>query len=538
MTFKKVGGCLNNCYVYVFLFFLSFSVHAVPTDYLVLSWTEQDGLVSEYHQIVDLPANRPLKVDADDRYNIQLVGFDGQNVGHVSMKNALLTRSEFHGEEHIDGRVFENEEVTFVIRIQQGLVKQLILPKFLNANKSFIDFEALVRGAKKQGPQIVKSTRAGADNRINLLFMGDGYTSGQSNDFNADVDAVIAYMETFEPYQSYANFTSYDRLFTASSQSGADKPSPCFSPASFVNTAFDAKYCTSNIERLLTVNSTKVLTAAAANPNWDEIAVVVNDGVYGGSGGFFSTFSTHAFSDDIFIHEYGHSFTGLADEYDSPYPGYPACSDISGSSPCEANVTDVTTRNNIKWNHLIAGATPVPTPDIPAYSNSLGLFEGARYLSSGMYRPVSACNMRVLGYGFCAVCQEAYVHRVYEVLYAQGNTKLSLIEPDSAVPVSQNPSGMVATPMNFSVMTLQPSHDLSVTWYVAGVSQGTTQSSQVTQSFQFTPANSGNVEVKVRVKDNSSLVDASQHGSLPHFEHVWQVNVQPLVDLIFENGFE
>ncbi|KAA3641422.1 MAG: hypothetical protein DWP95_06880, partial [Proteobacteria bacterium] len=426
----------------------------------------------------------------------------------------------------------------FVIRVQQGLVKQLLLPESLDVHKSSIDYEDLVKHAKVQGSQFYKKTRAGADNRINLLFMGDGYTSGQVNIFDADVNSVIAYMQTFEPYQSYANFVSFDRLFTASSQSGADKPAPCFSPATFVNTAFDAKYCTSNLERLLTVNSTKVLTAAAANPNWDEIAVVVNDGVYGGAGGSFSTFSTHALADDIFIHEYGHSFTGLADEYDSPYPGYPACSDISGSSPCEANVTNVSVRNNIKWNYLIAGATPVPTPDTPPYSSVVGLFEGARYLSSGMYRPQSTCNMRSLGYGFCAVCQEAYVKKVYEVLYAQGGTKLSLIEPDSAVPISQNPTGMVATPMNFSVLTLQPSHDLYVTWYVAGVSQGTTQSSQVMQSFQFTPTNSGPVEVKVRIKDNSSLVNASQHSSLPFFEHAWQVNVQPLVDLIFENGFE
>ncbi|WP_223786680.1 M64 family metallopeptidase [Marinicella meishanensis] len=516
----------------------STAVWSEPTDYLVLRWSAADGLVSDYHQIVDLPPRQFDPTLHPQHANVLLLDAQGKAVGEVSLSQALITRAEFHGHDHIDGEVLVNEEFAFVVRAAQGQVDRLQLPTSLAGDQADFDFQQLVREAQHKGPQVyLESPNGGTDNRVNLLFMGDGYTSGQESAFNNDVNSVITYMLTFVPYQNYASFVSFDRLFTASSQSGADKPAPCFNPASSVNTAFDATFCTSNIQRLLTINSSKVLTAAAASPDWDQIAVIVNDSEYGGAGGFISTFSTNSLADDIFIHEYGHSFTGLADEYDTPFPGFPPCSDISGTSPCEANVTDVTVRNNIKWNYLIDGATPVPTPETAQFDSDVGLFEGARYLSSGMYRPKNACNMQFLGFGFCEVCQEAYVERLYAVPYANGGL-LSLIEPDSPIPANPNPTATVSMPINFAIQTLQPTHDLQVTWRVGGVSQGSTNSSSINQTFQYTPVSVGMVEVKVEVKDNSAVVDPSQHGTLPTFEQVWQVDVQPFVDLIFADDFE
>lgn len=522
----------------VALLSVSLIAAAVPTDYLVLKWSEASGLESEYHQIVDLPANPINKNHQNDLNSVQLLDANGVVVSAISLKNARFTRAEFHGHDHIDGQVFLNQEVVFVVRAQQGLVDKLRMPEYLDKNKSLVDYAPLVEQAKSKGTQSIEKASGGIDNRINLLFMGDGYTSGQESDFNADVDSVIAYMQTFEPYQSYANFTSYDRIFTPSNQSGADKPAACFTPEVIVDTAFDGSFCIADIQRLVTVNSSKVLTAAAASPNWNEIAVIVNDKEYGGSGGFFSTFSTNASADDIFIHEYGHSFTDLADEYSSEYPGFPLCSDISGAAPCEVNVTDETIRGNIKWNYLVAASTPIPTPETGSHDTVIGLFEGARYFETGMYRPKNFCNMQFLGVSFCEVCQQAYVDKVYAVPYAEGGAQLSLIEPGSANPAATSLVGMVSVAMPFSVDTLQPDHDLEITWLVDNVSQSVVNSSAVTQNFQFIPSQVGMTEVKVRVKDNSILVDASQHDQLPDFEHAWQVDVQPLVDLIFEHGFE
>lgn len=523
-------------------FFLSISccsmVWAVPTDYLVLRWSATEGLVSDYHQVVDLPANKFIQASQASDQVVTLSDGLGKTVGHVSLKHAMYTRSEHHGHDHIDGGHLVNDEVVFVIRAEQGLVKSIQLPFNSDQTMRTYNWQTLLETAAQSGPQQVSKNQRGAvNNRVNLLFMGDGYTAAQQAQFNQNVDAVISYMQTFEPYLSYANFVAYDRLFTASNQSGGDKPAPCFNPASSVDTAFDATYCTSNIRRLLTVNASKVFTAAAASPDWDEITVIVNDHEYGGAGGSYSTISTNAAATDVFIHEYGHSFTNLADEYDSAFPGFPACSDTNGPA-CEANATDVSVRNNIKWNYFIAAATPVPTPETSQYNGVMGLFEGARYLTTGMYRPYNFCNMRTLGSEFCSVCQEAYVLRVYEVAYAAGNSKLSLIEPGTGIPSDLTPDGMVSVPMHFAIDTLQPSHDLNVTWLVNDVVQSNNPSSQVTQSYSFTPTQAGMTSVKVRVKDNSPLVHSSRLNELPTFELEWTVDVQPLVDLIFADDFE
>ncbi|MBK7146891.1 MAG: hypothetical protein IPH76_17490 [Xanthomonadales bacterium] len=147
--------------------------------------------------------------------------------------------------------------------------------------------------------------------------------------------------------------------FVTSNQSGADHPpyqagcgtlACCADSAAstdpfagqFSDTALDARFCTSNIHRLLTTSSSKTMAAAAAYANWDHILVTVNDSVYGGAGGSYAVTSANASGPLVVIHEYGHSFTKLADEYTSAYPGFPACSDIT-SPPCEANVTNQTT---------------------------------------------------------------------------------------------------------------------------------------------------------------------------------------------------
>ena len=141
--------------------------------------------------------------------------------------------------------------------------------------------------------------------------------------------------------------------------------------------------------RLLVVNTSKVLAAAAAMPDWDEIMVIVNDPTYGGSGGSLAVISTNGAAVQVAQHEYGHTFSRLADEYTTPFPGYPACSDMSGPA-CEPNVTDQTSRALIKWFPWIDAGTPIPTPNQTAYRRVVGLFQGARYLGTGMYRPKSA----------------------------------------------------------------------------------------------------------------------------------------------------
>lgn len=528
-------------------FFMIFgsAVFAEPFDYMVFQWSETDGLTLFSLQEVDLPTPQTEHIKSLSTGYVAVENHLGEVIQVIDLKQHKIQRSEHHGYNHIADSSFENDVLTFVVRTPKGQASHLKLKVSEDRTEQVFSVKELTQGVESHHVAVNKSQGSG-DNRINLLFMGDGYLINQSNTFDQHVDAVTAYMDSFEPYTSYSQFISFDRLFLESAQQGADHPSsPCGGVTDpqaplFVNTRYDATYCTSGIHRLLTVNSGKIYADAALSPDWDEIVVLVNDGTYGGSGGGFSTISAHALATDVFIHEFGHSFTDLADEYDSAYPGFPTCSDVNGPA-CEENVTDVTNRANLKWYYFVSQSTPIPTPDTQQYSQVTGLFEGARYFSTGMYRPVSACNMRYLGSPFCPVCQQAFVHMVYQVPYASGNTLLNLIEPGSAVPSSQQVSVMMGNVLNLSIDTLQPTHDLSITWDVDGSTVSSSNSSTVNQIFDFVPTQNqvnSTVPVKVVVRDLSPLVHNSLQHQLPFFEYTWQVDVMPLTDLIFKHGFD
>ena len=243
-------------------------------------------------------------------------------------------------------------------------------------------------------------------NRLDVLVVGDGYTAAETALFEQDANAFSQAFFSISPYAEYQNFVNIHRLFVASNESGADHPAysgscsandpTCCGDATaagdplagtFVDTAFSAHFCSFNIHRLIGVDYGAVLTAASAVPDWDFVFVLVNDATYGGAGGGIAVASTHPSSADVVRHEFGHTFTDLADEYESAFPGFPACDDVVSSS-CEANVTNDATPSTLKWRDWVQGAVPIPTPENdPLYSDVLGAFEGARYQSTGMYRP-------------------------------------------------------------------------------------------------------------------------------------------------------
>lgn len=559
--------------IIILLALLCARAYSAPSDYLVLRWRADMGLTSEYHQIVDLPENQFVYNKPVGEMAIQLISHQGE-VAYVPIGQTLFTHSEHQGYEHIEAEHIKNEELTFVIRVKRGWVDKIILPpslieqektsqltispragknlgragsQALDNNDGQYSWSNLLNSAADKGtkdtskqmqPRKQTNQPLGAsdknttgNNRINLLFIGDGYTVGQESVFNQHVDAAVEKMNQTSPYKEYKNFLQYDRLFVASNESGADKPVKCYGNSSVtVDTALEAKFCSGGIRRLLTVSNYRVFKAAEGKPNWDKIVVLVNDKESGGSGGTFPVISSHTSSLNTLIHEFGHSFTDLADEYETPYPGYPVCSDQVGSAykSCEANVTDVTARNQIKWSHWVSESTPIPTEAYQGFNDKVGLFKGARYQTEKYYRPKSSCLMRSLyADGFCEVCKEAYVFKVYQ--YTKGQKKISLIEPNTAKPVvSDSPlTSQIAKPINFSVDTLQPKHKLTISWSVDGDVKKTINSNKVVQKFTFTPNKSGTFIVQVKVQDNSQLVHESRRDELPTFQQQWEINVAP-----------
>ena len=456
----------------------------------------------------------------------------------------------------IESRIAPDHERAFVVRVPGHVRGEMVLASMgretrvdlerLDAQAASLPLADVDTGAPTSASADPGVTSAGpSSNRVDVLVMGDGYTSAESAKFATDVENMRVAMFGFSPYREYANFVNWTSLFTASAESGADHPpylagctatSCCAETAAqtdprantFVDTAFDGRFCTSQIHRLVTVNNSKVLAAASASPNWDEIIVLVNDPVYGGAGGSISVTTTNTSARLIVVHEYGHTFHRLADEYTTAYPGFPACSDVSGTRPCEANVTDQTAAGSIKWASWITPGNAIPTP---AGTPGIGLFQGARYQTSGMYRPANSCAMRSLGGQFCSVCSQEYVLRMYRGGWGTPSAGIDLIEPGSENPSSASTVQMSAGGSRmFSASVLRPDPDtVSLQWYVDGVAV----SGATGASFNFQPGTGGPAtrQVELRATDTTALVRAAMAGTDLVHRRTWNVEVSTTVSL-------
>jgi len=151
----------------------------------------------------------------------------------------------------------------------------------------------------------------------------------------------------------------------------------------------------------------------AANVPYDQIIILNNSTKYGG-GGFYNHYcqstTDNEWSEIVAIHEFGHAFGGLADEYVGGvnYDGYYNLK----LEPWEPNIT---TRIDFgsKWLRMIPDTVPVPTPRDSAYLHIVGVFEGGGYIAKGIYSPVMNCRMKDdSAPGFCPVCQEAIRQKI------------------------------------------------------------------------------------------------------------------------------
>ena len=147
---------------------------------------------------------------------------------------------------------------------------------------------------------------------------------------------------------------------------------------------------------------------AAAAP-YDFILVMVNTERYGGGGVFnhFSVFSSNGYSaEKVFLHEFGHHFAGLADEYFNSEVTYEDMLDTS-LEPWQPNITTLIDFDR-KWADLLTEGVPVPTPRNKQFVGKTGVFEGGAYVRKGVYSPAMDCRMRTnKAKSFCEVCQSA-----------------------------------------------------------------------------------------------------------------------------------
>lgn len=503
----------------------------------------------EREQIQSFFAGTPTR--DGDFFSVILKAADGQIIYESFAEIPKWLRGEFDaGNGTIESYLFPLESSYFVVRVPNIAGSRLIL-----GSTSFVpitQFETNVLSSDAQlfapVPQGVHTQVAPAGNpgnRVDLLVMGDGYTLAEELDFIDDSDWVMDEFFDVTPADEYRNFVNVHYLYTPSDESGADHPpynatcgqydqsccsdySASYDPraGTYVDTAYDARFCTNGIHRLLTVNGAKVYAAAAAVPDWDKILIIINDPVYGGAGGSYSTTSTHSAAPFVAQHEWGHSFARLADEYTSPYPGYPSCSDVSGWA-CQVNVTDVTNRSQIKWSPWIDPSTPIPTDNYdPAYMDVVGLFEGARYQQFGMFRSGQTCIMKALGFPYCDVPGQHYILRFYQGGWGIPWDGISLIEPGTTYPTSSTVDITFPAPLTLGADVLQPSGGptVEVGWFVDGVQVPGANGDE----FLFEPvlAQEGTaVEITMMAIDNTPMIHPAMAGGDNISSYSWYITI-------------
>jgi hypothetical protein len=246
---------------------------------------------------------------------------------------------------------------------------------------------------------------------VDLAFLAEGYKADEMEKFRSDAKKMSDVLFKEQPYSEFRNKINIWAVESVSQESGTDIPGEGI----YVNTAMNFSFYTFDIDRYLTSQDIKSINDYAAGVPHDVIVVLINSTKYGGGGVYnYYTGTTvgHPLSPKVFIHELGHGFAGLADEYYSSEVAYEDFYPLN-VEPWEPNITTKVDFDS-KWKKLIAKDTPVPTPNEEKYKDVTGLFEGGGYMAKGIYRPELDCRMKSNGSkGYCSVCREA-VKRMIE----------------------------------------------------------------------------------------------------------------------------
>jgi hypothetical protein len=333
---------------------------------------------------------------------------------------------------------------------------------------------------------------------INILVLGDGYTTAEQTKFIADSKKVIDYLFSQTPWNNYANFFNVYAIKVISTQSGVNHPktaSDCGSePAYTKNPYFGSTFDENNIHRLI-VPKNNILIQNVINANFSsqyaQVLIVANSSVYGGSGGAFATSTTEANSPEVVAHEMGHSFAGLADEY---YAG----DEYYLEKP---NMTKISDASSVKWKNWV-GTNAI---QVNKYGNS--------GLSASWYKPHTNCKMQLLGPNYCSVCIQAIIESIHKKV----NPIVSYTPTNAATIASTNQY----LDFNLTELMKPVSNTLNIKWKLDNTVVG--DNVDFVKIDQGTLSN-GLHNLVVTVTDDSGLLKVDNHATT-HLSTVnWTIN--------------
>lgn len=243
---------------------------------------------------------------------------------------------------------------------------------------------------------------------IDLAIVAEGYTQHEMEKFVADTQRLVEYMFSVSPFDVHKKAFNIYAVLSPSAESGTD----ISGQGIYKNTLLNSHFYTFGTERYLTCPSLFTLADILSNVGYDQVCVLVNTNRYGGSG-FYNVVniasSNGASNDRVFVHEFGHGFVGLADEYFYENDTFSNSKSEAylKNEPWEPNITTLANFKE-KWANMVTKNTPIPTPRTSEHSQKVGVFEGGGYLSKGVYSPMQNCRMKSNNAkNFCPVCKKA-----------------------------------------------------------------------------------------------------------------------------------
>jgi hypothetical protein len=326
----------------------------------------------------------------------------------------------------------------------------------INPRDKFID----TANPASPGPLLTIQKMGEPETKVDLLIMGDGYAVEQRGKFEADAKRATEILFSRSPFKEHRKDFNVWGLCPPADLPGISRPSTGVYRHPPLGTSYD----TFDSERYIMTTDNKALRDAASYAPYEFIEILANAKTYGG-GGIYNLYATVAADSEwmpyVFVHEFGHEFAGLADEYyTSDVAIEPAPHRVE---PWEPNVTALLDPTMLKWKDLVVAGTPIPTPwkkaefeayehDIQAerrkirkenrseaemnalfgkekqhedellgtdkYSDRVGAFEGANYEARGYYRPQENCIMFTRYDRFCAVCSRG-IERIIKMYAAE-----------------------------------------------------------------------------------------------------------------------
>lgn len=339
--------------------------------------------------------------------------------------------------------------------------------------------------------------------RINLVFLGDGYTAGEQTKFIADVNKILDAMFAQSPFTEYKHYFNAYAIKVISQESGANHPQnstdgdgACQTQSvKTVNNYFGSTFDYLGIHRLLYPgNLTKVVNVLAANfPLYDQAFIAVNTPYYGGAGGAFATCSDHSAGREVAIHEIGHSFAGLADEY---WAG----AQYAAEKP---NMTKQTSPSLVKWKNWMG----VDGVGIYAHSGD-----------ASWKKPHTNCKMAVLNAPLCKVCTETFVERFHQFVIP-----LSGFEPqDTKFAIDAGEPQNLA----FAVSVVAPEpNTVKIKWEMNDVIKA-----KNVETLTISSADLGNMTtVRVTVQDTTALTRSESHAANHFYVVEWELTKSNVV---------